>query len=75
MGVVKVVGQRLMATQKEKVRRGSVNCPDVPDLVDLPVVVSSKRHNIVEPDNENDVSRLLEINGFNESIVSVFRDN
>ena len=59
---------------KRKRKRGVVNPPDLTDLVDLPGVVSAKRRNIIEPDNEDDdVSRLLEINGFNESIVSAFK--
>ena len=58
---------------KRKRKRGVVNPPDLTDLVDLPVV-SAKRRNIIEPDNDDDdVSRLLEINGFNESIVSAFK--
>ena len=63
-----------MATKRKR-KRGVVNPPDLTDLVDLPGVVSAKRRNIIEPDNndDDDVSRLLEINGFNESIVSAFK--
>ena len=50
----------------EKRKWGAVNSSDLVDLIDLPVVVSAKRRNIVEPDNENGVSRLFEIIGFNE---------
>ena len=62
-----------MATKRKR-KRGVVNPPDLTDLLDLPGEVSLKRRNIVEPDNDDDdVSRLLEINGFNKSIVSAFR--
>ena len=61
-----------MATKRKR-KRGVVTPPDLRDLVDLPEVVSTKRRNTVDPGDDDDVSRLLEINGFNESIVSAFR--
>ena len=61
-----------MATKRKR-KRGVVTPPDLRDLVDLPEVVSTKRRNIVDPGDDDDVSRLLEINGFNESIVGAFR--
>ena len=48
-----------MVTKRNR-KRGVVNPPDLGELVDLPVVVSAWRCNIVEPDDDDDQISLLQ---------------